>query len=466
MADLSAGSDERDDTHFWVFCPGCGHAGKIGVPRNHPADVVVCPKCRGVVNVRPEDRILWRPAEANEFLRRQFPHIDWENIDREPRPARPAAEPPAIEIRERAAPRLSAQAEERRSRTVALGFTAVCAAASLATLVIVIGQRAPQSRGRQPDAVAIVERGPDEAAAHEPPAQVDPAAQVPPQPPPKAPPPQPAPPQAPPQAPPVPVPQIPPQPTWQERFDRACQRLQGGDYVAAVDDLNEVLRLNPDFVDALYQRVNANYQLGQYELALADVNEEIRRLPTSYRPFVSRAVLHEKLDEWPQVVADLGCAIDRVANGARNNEDPSNNQFAELLNEINDHAMCLLQEGKYLEAAYVFTVLIRHQANEPLPVLRRAVCYASLQMNDQALIDYDGALAQPSAPAWGYVRRSELRERNGQYDDAVRDMKKAVELAPTNRKYRERLRQLEQFDVRRRFQPQRFPPRPRRAARA
>lgn len=469
MADLSAGSDERDETHFWVYCPGCAYAGKIGVPHNHPADVVVCPKCREVVNVRPQDRVFWRPADANEFLRRQFPTINWDNIDREPRPAPAAAKPPAIETRERAAPRTSAHADKRCSHAMALSFTAVCAAASLATLIVVVGQGRLPDRGGQVERVAVAEPSPDEAAAREPPAPVDPAPQFPRQPPaqpPVQPQPQAPPPQQPLPLPPVPVPKAPPQPAWQELFDRACQQLQGGDYAAAIDDLNEVLRLNPGFVDALYQRVTANYHLGRYEVALADVNEEIRRLPTNYRPFVSRAVVHEALGDWAQVVTDLRCAVDRAATGAGNSEDSSSEQLAELLEEINDHAMCLLQEDKYLEAAYVFTVLIHHRPSEPLPVLRRAKCYASLQMNDKALTDYDWALALPSAPAWGYVARSEVHEQNRRYDAAVRDMHKALELEPTNRNYRERLKQLKQIDVHRRFQPQPFPPRPRKRTRA
>jgi tetratricopeptide (TPR) repeat protein len=75
----------RDDSHFWIDCPGCTFEGKVGVPRGYPADVVVCPKCRQVIQVRPEDRVLWQPADVMKFLRRRFPSVDWDNIDREER---------------------------------------------------------------------------------------------------------------------------------------------------------------------------------------------------------------------------------------------------------------------------------------------------------------------------------------------------------------------------------------------
>ncbi|HVA47880.1 MAG TPA: hypothetical protein VNH11_16040 [Pirellulales bacterium] len=78
MAADFATDNERDGTHFWVDCPGCGYGGRIGLPLDYPAEVVVCPKCREGVRVKPQDRVLWRPADAMEFLRRRFPGVDWD----------------------------------------------------------------------------------------------------------------------------------------------------------------------------------------------------------------------------------------------------------------------------------------------------------------------------------------------------------------------------------------------------
>ncbi len=81
MAADFATDDERDGTHFWVDCPGCGYGGRIGLPLDYPADVVVCPKCGQVVRVKPQDRVLWQPADPIEFLRRRFPGVDWDAIN-------------------------------------------------------------------------------------------------------------------------------------------------------------------------------------------------------------------------------------------------------------------------------------------------------------------------------------------------------------------------------------------------
>lgn len=466
MADLSADGDDRDGTHFWVFCPGCAYTGKIGVPHNHPADVVVCPKCREVVNVRPQDRVCWRPTDADEFLRRRFPSIDWDNIEREPRPARPAAKPPAIEIRERAAPRAGARSEGRSNRTAALWLAAGWAALMLATLIIVVGQGT--RHGGHVERVAVAERGPDIAAAHEPPAPVNPTPQFPPKPP--AQPPVPPPPQAPP-LPPPPVPKAPPPPAWQELFDRACQRLRGGDYAAAVDDLNEVLRLNPGFAEALGPRTTAYYRLGRLERALADANEEVRLYPANYQALVARSVVHEALGDWPQAVADLEGALklamaDAGDDGSKAEIRQLQEDFTTIVHDLDLHAQAHYRRGRYEQAIPEFSTLMRYRPGAALPVLWRAASYQALGAHDQALADYNRGLAMSSAPAWGYAARSKVHEQNRRYAAAVRDMHKAVELTPTNRNYHERLKQLEQFDVHRRFQPQPFPPRPRKRTRA
>lgn len=54
------GAASGDETHFWVDCPGCKEGGRIGVPHGYAADTVVCPRCRQVVRVRADDRVLWR----------------------------------------------------------------------------------------------------------------------------------------------------------------------------------------------------------------------------------------------------------------------------------------------------------------------------------------------------------------------------------------------------------------------
>ncbi|HEX7448748.1 MAG TPA: tetratricopeptide repeat protein [Pirellulales bacterium] len=479
MAELSV-DDQRDDTHFWIYCPGCGYGGKIGVPHNYPADVVVCPKCRQVVNVRPEDRLLWQPAEAMEFLQRRFPRINWNTIDREPalEPApvleiaaddviesasdQPAAgapqaiadEPAAFDMlaSPRPATLIALQLAERNHLRAAPFCASAAVMAMLFTLLTFFAARPPWNGQRRPPQIVRAHDMRDAAARNER-ASADPPA-APWQPPAAAPAPQ-APPQSPlPPSPAALAPVSPPQLTWQELYDRAYQQMQAGEYAPAVKDLNEVLRVKPGYADALERRIEALFELGQYQQALADVNDEIRLLPTKYRPLLSRAVLYEELGDWQRALADIRLAA-RMASGepkAKSDVGRSGTAVNEVATEVYYHALVFCRECEYKKAIDLFTVLMRQLPGSPVPIIWRAACYQSLGINDLAMQDFNRGLAMRSAPASGYVWRAILHEHNQDLGAAVLDMRKAVRLAPTNRDYRERLKRLE---IKRKYHPQR-----------
>lgn len=475
MVELSA-DDERDDTHFWVFCPGCAYSGKIGVPHNYPADVVVCPNCRQVIHVRPEDRILWRPAGADEFLRQRFPHLDWDNIDRAPRPSPVAGEspnaggnPPAAALDEPVVVEKPAPLAERyRARPGNSAAVWICAAvaagALLMTLVTAIAHRPPRRWERHDRRVAVRNVDSRKLVDRDAAVNVNPLPPMPPLPlPPPQSPTQKSPPKSPaseslaPQKPlpPAEVPAAPPELAWRELFEHARQRMEEGDYVQAVEDLNEVLRLKPDCTEALVQRMRAYFELGRYREALADANRQLRLRPNSSRAFVSRAVVYEAIGNWRQVADDLDRAV-RLAEAdldavGQDQARAALDRSQRIVTEIYSHARKLFAEHKYSEAAELFTVLLRHRPDTAKLVFWRAACYEAMGAVDQALLDYNHALALPSPPAWAYVRRAMLHERKLDFAAAVIDMRKAVGLEPERRDYIDRLRRLE---IRKRYQPQ------------
>lgn len=498
MAELSA-DDERDDTHFWVFCPGCAYEGKIGVPHHHPADVVVCPICHQVVHIRPEDRVLWRPAEANEFLRQRFPHLDWDNIDREPTPPPVSEESPATvgghpeapptespdasgnqpaaisgqtaaDVIENSGP--SAERYRAQSGNSAAVWTCAAAAvaATLMTLVTVVAHRPPREWERRDRSVAvrsvdsrdIVDR---DAAVNvnplPPPIQFPPRQDAPSQNPPQTLPPQDAAPQvSPPATEPAPV--APPELAWRELYERAKRWSHAGNYADAVSDLDEVLRMQPNLTDALDRRAVAYFKLGRYAQALSDLNEELRRMPMCSAALISRAVVYEEMDNWPEAAADMYRAI-RAASAAarRGNSDGAGSAPhtpVNILNHIARHAHLLEEERKYEEAVHVLSVLVRSQPGVAAYVRRRGWCYDVLGRVDEALADYTTTLSLEPGPAWVFAQRSMIYERKKDFDAAVIDMRKAVGLQPKRRDYIERLKQLE---TRKRYHPRANPARTR-----
>lgn len=435
----------------------------------------------GLVNVRPEDRLLWQPAEAMEFLQRRFPKIDWDTIDREPAPEpapvleiaaddviesasdQPAAgaqraiadEPAAFDMlaSPRPATLIALQLAERNHLRAAPFCASAAVMAMLFTLLTFFAARPPWNGQRRPPQIVRAHDMRDTAARNERASADLPAAPW--QPPAAAPAPQQAPPQSPLPPPPAALaPVSPPQLTWQELYDRAYQQMQAGEYAPAVKDLNEVLRVKPGYADALERRIEALFELGQYQQALADVNDEIRLLPTKYRPLLSRAVLYEELGDWQRALADIRLAARMAATEPRPRSDAprSRTRVTKVERDVYDHAVALYRRGEYLKAIDLFTVLMHQLPGSPVPIIWRAACYQSLGINDLAMKDFNRGLAMPSAPASGYFWRSFLHERNQDLNAAVLDMRKAVRLAPTNRDYRERLKRLE---IKRKYHPQR-----------
>lgn len=100
------------------------------MPVNYPADVVVCPQCRQVVNVKPEDRIMWRPVTVDEFMEKRFPHS---HDDADVAPASPSLTASHDGSREPAAGRVLDVAG------VAVFVVSVLVVPSLLTLLMLIG---------------------------------------------------------------------------------------------------------------------------------------------------------------------------------------------------------------------------------------------------------------------------------------------------------------------------------------
>ena len=79
----------------------------------------------------------------------------------------------------------------------------------------------------------------------------------------------------------------------------------------AIDELNEAIRLNPQFAEAYYNRGIAYYDLGQHERAIEDFDEAVRLNPQDAEAYYNRGNAYRadstraartppaKPDRWP-----------------------------------------------------------------------------------------------------------------------------------------------------------------------
>ncbi len=81
-----------------------------------------------------------------------------------------------------------------------------------------------------------------------------------------------------------------------------------GDYQGAIADFSEIIRINPQEVEAYYNRGIAYAKLQDYPKAIADFNQGITLNQTIAELYLERAKVYLKLGERDSAIADLNKA--------------------------------------------------------------------------------------------------------------------------------------------------------------
>jgi tetratricopeptide (TPR) repeat protein len=458
MAADTAGDDERDDTHFWIDCPGCGYDGKIGVPQKYPADVVVCPQCRDVVRIRPQDRVLWRPGDAMAFLRRRFPGADWEAIDAdsqsEPTDTLTCADiqsrrlggvclPVVEDVAKHTANQEDADSvadttgtvtcaarrdrqTNHRTLIIAAAVIPISAAVILATSisrVSVPGEMAAATQAAANRAADTDAASRDTAAADGNPAE--------------------------------PADTTPQRPSPAVVFRRAKKKLANGDYMAAICDFDELLCVNADFGWCYYYRAGAYSGMGNHAKAMDDLDRAVQMMPTEPKVWRARAAVHERMGDLMSAVADIWQAVELTKDAAGTDRSFVNavrTKADKLLEELYERATAALRSGDCQTAIADFGEVIRHRPDFASAWLRRAASFHRDAQFDKALDDVNVALELRPGPAQAFKLRSVMHERKQDYAAALADMRSAERLDPGRADYQERIRWLSRHQAGQRSQ--------------
>jgi len=166
-----------------------------------------------------------------------------------------------------------------------------------------------------------------------------------------------------------------------------------GRYAAAIADYDMAIEINPNHVDAYFNRGQTYYRQRKYDLAVKDFTAAIARDPRRHDVYNSRGLAHRKLQQLDLAVEDFTRAI-----------------------ELNrEHAF--------------------GYAN-------RAMVYGELGQYADALTDAGKALQFRPDDARIYALRGAIHEALGEFEAAKADHRKALELQPSNIKSRTALSKL------------------------
>jgi tetratricopeptide (TPR) repeat protein len=154
-----------------------------------------------------------------------------------------------------------------------------------------------------------------------------------------------------------------------------------GDFVQAISDLNEAIRLNPDDAQAYILRGNVRDDALDFKGALTDYDEAIRLDPTSGAPLDDRAILWRRKREIDKALADLDRAVGF--------------NFADAKTYC-DRGLIWYEKGSVDRAMADFTQAIKLDPNFAIPYLRHgAVLHRSTEFNVAFTIVYPSIRVDP-----------------------------------------------------------------------
>lgn len=204
------------------------------------------------------------------------------------------------------------------------------------------------------------------------------------------------------------------------RFDsgyigRAKLRLAQGDTISALDDLNHALKINKNATNAYVMRADIAISSSKdYANALADMDEAIKLQPQFAGYFVNRAFLRYNLDDYFGAMADYDYAIQL---------EPLNT--AALFNrgllraEVHDNN----------KAIDDFTKVLQLDPDNYHALYNRALLYKDIADYRSSVSDLDKVIEAFPDFAGAYFVRSESLRLLGENTSAERDYRKSMALS-------------------------------------
>lgn len=190
--------------------------------------------------------------------------------------------------------------------------------------------------------------------------------------------------------------------------------LQLGESDQALEALDQALRLQPDNILVHRNRAILLRETGQTDLAIEAFTEMMKRFPNDYTGFVNRGMLHKQADRYQQAIEDLTSAIKIQP----------------------ESAFCYFHRGlAYRALGYVGNALsdMSHalaRDEKPEGLVERGELYQDLGDFDLAIADFTRALELQPTRDYARVARGQTLERQGKFDEAIADFTQVIDRDP------------------------------------
>ncbi|MEH2276193.1 MAG: tetratricopeptide repeat protein [Nostoc sp.] len=97
--------------------------------------------------------------------------------------------------------------------------------------------------------------------------------------------------------------------TAEDFFNRGNDKREKKDYQGAIEDYNQAIKINSNYVDAYNYRGVSHYQLGDNKGAIENYNQAIKINPNYYKAYNNRGIARSALGDKKGAIEDLNQAI-------------------------------------------------------------------------------------------------------------------------------------------------------------
>jgi tetratricopeptide (TPR) repeat protein len=231
-------------------------------------------------------------------------------------------------------------------------------------------------------------------------------------------------------------------------YDRGLDKSNKKDYKGAIEDFNEVLRLDPNFTIAYYNRGYARSELKDYKGAIEDYNQYIRVNPNDADGYVNRGWAYYNLDNYKQAIIDYNKTIQINPNYAvaYNNRGVAYADQGNYEQAISDYDKAIMFKHDSLQWPYNnrgnarrymgdnkraiedYNQAIIIDPNYADAYNNRGITYGYLKDYKKAIEDYSQVIRIDSNTAYAYYNRGDVRSILKDKQGAIADYQKAADL--------------------------------------
>ncbi|WP_193196178.1 caspase, EACC1-associated type [Nostoc sp. MG11] len=197
-------------------------------------------------------------------------------------------------------------------------------------------------------------------------------------------------------------------------YDRGLEKSTKKDHKGAIEDFNEVLRLDSNFILAYNKRGDARSALKDYKGAIEDLNQYIRINPNDANSYISRGWAYYNLYNYKQAIIDYNKAIQ------------INPRYALA---YNNRGAVYADQGNYEQAISDYTKAIEFK-NDPLkwPYYNRGDARRNLGDNKGAIEDYNQAIRIDPKYTNAYNNRGLAYANLKDYKKAIENYSQAIRI--------------------------------------